>query len=112
LEGKPYSVVWDGWLHVDERGVYTLRAESWSGAVEVVIDGQQVLSDPGQPDHRSLANNQVRLKQGWHAIEVRYAYRQGEFSGLRLLWSPPGEDLEVVPSRVLQPPWAVISEGG
>lgn len=111
LEGQPYSVAWEGWLQVDDpEGVYTFQANSQGGATEVVINGEQVLNDPGLPNRRSSAKGQMELKQGWHSIEVRYAYRGGEFSGVKLLWAPPGGELEIVPSRVLRPPWAVIGE--
>jgi len=102
-EGQPYSVKWAGYLRLEREGDYTFQVESWSGGTTVYIDGREVLEEPGQPWTLSIEQATVGLERGWHEIEVRYSYQDGEFSGVSLYWITPFGEREVVSSVVLYP---------
>ena len=103
LEGQSYSVKWAGYLRLEREGDYTFQVESWCGGTTVYIDGRKVLEEPGQPWTLSIEQATVGLERGWHEIEVRYSYQDGEFSGVSLYWITPFGEREVVPSDVLYP---------
>jgi hypothetical protein len=103
LQGQPYSVKWAGYLRLEEAGDYTFQVESQSGGTAVYIDDHKVLEEPGRPYALSIMETRVPLEEGWHEIEVRYSYQDGEFSGASLYWIPPFGGREVVPSDVLYP---------
>ncbi len=62
-----------------------------------------MLEEPGRPYALSTKEARVSLEEGWHEIEVRYSYQDGEFSGVSLYWVTPFGEREVVPPDVLYP---------
>jgi DNA-binding beta-propeller fold protein YncE/4-amino-4-deoxy-L-arabinose transferase-like glycosyltransferase len=107
--GPSLSVGWEGCIHVPRSGRYTFETYSWDGS-RVYLDGQLVVDNEHQ-GRDMRASGSVNLDQGYHDLRV-----QGEFlSGWRLLelsWAPPGEELRLVPSKVLIPPgicWGAVS---
>jgi len=103
LQGQPYSVKWAGYLRLEEAGDYTFQVASQSGGTVVYIDGHRVLEEPGRPYILSTRETRLPLEEGWHEIEVRYSYQDGEFSGVSLYWIPPFGGREIVPPDVLYP---------
>jgi hypothetical protein len=103
LDGQPYSVKWAGYLRLERGGDYTFQVESRSGGTMVYIDDHKVLEDPGRPYVLSTREARVGLEEGWHEIEVRYSYQDGEFSGVSLYWITPFGERGVVPWEVLSP---------
>ena len=103
LQGQPYSVKWAGYLRLGEAGDYTFQVESQSGGTAVYIDDRKVLEEPGRPYVLSVREARAGLQKGWHQIEVRYSYQDGEFSGVGLYWIPPFGEREAVPPDVLYP---------
>ncbi|TEU16266.1 MAG: phospholipid carrier-dependent glycosyltransferase, partial [Anaerolineales bacterium] len=111
LEGPGPSLIveWEGCIHVPRFGRYTFETYSWDSS-QVYLDGQLVVDNEHQGrDVRTSGS--INLDQGYHDLRV-----QGEFlSGWRLLelsWAPPGEELRLVPSKVLIPPdicWESVS---
>jgi hypothetical protein len=103
LEGQPYSVQWVGYLRLEKEGDYTFQVESLSGGTTVYIDDHIVLEELGRPYVLSTKETRVALEEGWHEIEVRYSYQDGQFSGVSLYWITPFGEREVVPPEVLYP---------
>ncbi len=103
LEGQPYSVKWAGYLRLEREGDYTFQVESQSGGTMLYIDDHKVLEETGRPYVLSTKEARVSLEEGWHEIEVRYSYQDGEFSGVSLYWVTPFGEREVVPPDVLYP---------
>ncbi len=103
LRGQPYSVKWTGYLYLMSEGDYAFQARSWSGGTTLHIDGRKVLEEPGQPYILSTKETQVNLEEGWHEIEIKYSYQDGEFSGVSLYWVTPSGEKEAVPTEVLYP---------
>jgi len=99
--GPDLSVKWEGCIRVPRFGRYTFETYSWDSS-RVYLDGQLVV-DNGHQGRDVRASGSIELDQGYHDLRV-----QGEFlSGWRLLelrWAPPGEELQLVPSKVLTPP--------
>jgi hypothetical protein len=86
-EEVPFDLVWEGALHVVERGEYMLVLEGGSTA-EVFLDGRPILSG-GQTSVRIVP------AVGLHALEVRGRVVD-HASALRLLWRPPGGPLSPI----------------
>lgn len=103
LEGSSpsASVEWEGCIRVPQSGTYTFETYSWDSS-RVYLDGQLVVDNEHQGRDVRVSGS-VHLDQGYHDLRV-----QGEFlSGWRLLelrWAPPGEELRLVPSKMLIPP--------
>lgn len=99
--GSSFSVEWEGCIRIPQSGTYTFETYSWDSS-RVYLDGQLVVDNEHQ-GRDVRASGSIDLDQGQHDLRV-----QGEFlSGWRLLelrWAPPGEGLQLVPSKVLIPP--------
>jgi hypothetical protein len=65
------------------------------------IDGRPVIADPGDVT-KEFDSGDVYLTAGNHAIEVGERNIWGG-AYVRFLWTPPGGQQEVVPSRYLIP---------
>ena len=84
----PVGFEWTGALHVTEPGRYLLALED-DVAAEVLLDGRRIL---GGGERKAWVEPAV----GLHAIAVvGSVQRRG--SALRLLWQPPGGQLEPIP---------------
>jgi len=74
-ERLPYSVVWDGFLFLDEERpsatVYVAADETASSALW--IDGRPVIA-PGRASQRTAT---ISLARGWHALRLSVAAPQG-----------------------------------
>ncbi len=91
---------WNGVLHVEKAGTYTLATESDDGS-RVSVDGKQVV-DNGGPHAMIRKEGQVELGAGDHPILVEY-YQGNGGSGCRLLWKAPGgADDTPVPGSALK----------
>jgi hypothetical protein len=85
----PFMLAWTGSLHFTESGTYRLVLEDDVGA-EVTLDGRRILWG-GQ---RSI---RIDPAVGLHTLEVTGLV--GDTGGLlRLLWRPPGGELEAIPA--------------
>jgi len=82
----PFSVEWNGVLHVGTYGVHDLVLQAPAYA-ELMIGEQQVLSGTG------VLSGSLTLAAGNHALRVRAEGAPGLF---QLRWLPPDRPLEVV----------------
>ena len=88
-----------GYLLLDRKGRYEFQALSNDG-IEVFVDGESILIDPGvHPDRLSNVGSVDVQEPGWHALMVKYFQRKGSAT-LTLYWKTPGNDaFEVIPAR-------------
>jgi hypothetical protein len=96
----PFSVIWRGQVEVPGAGEYGFGAQS-AGAAWVYIDGRLV-TDDGIWHDAHYSEGSVMLAQGFHEIEVRYAFERGR-PQLVLYWTQPGGSREVLPASALHP---------
>ena len=82
----PFSVEWDGVLHVASYGVHDLVLQS-PGRAELYIGEQQVLSGTG------VLSGSLTLAEGNHALRVRAQGAPGQF---QLRWRTPDRSPELV----------------
>jgi len=102
LEGM-FGIIWRGQVFAPQEGAYLLGAESDDGS-RLYIDGDLVV-DNGGAHGEMYVEGTVRLAQGWHDIEVKYAQEGGGMS-LTLYWQPPGGQRERLPESHLRYPIA------
>ncbi|MFD0449087.1 alpha-L-fucosidase [Streptomyces indonesiensis] len=96
-----FSVRWSGTLEPRRTETYTLSTVS-DDNVRVWIDGKLVI-DNWQPHNVQVDQAQVDLTSGrHHAIKIEYVEQTGE-AHMKLLWSGPGQDQQVVPQQQLNP---------
>jgi len=97
---SPFSVEWDGVLHVGDYGVYDFFWEN-PGRTELYIGEQVVLTGTG------ALSASLTLAEGNHALRVRYASAAVAAAPGRLdwRWRPPDRPTEPIgPSALYAPP--------
>jgi hypothetical protein len=96
----PSYATWTGDLIAPVSGTYRFSiAVDDSGWVK--IDGRDVIADPGEVT-KQFDSGEVYLTAGKHTIEVGERNIWGG-SSIRLMWKPPGQQDEVIPSIDLIP---------
>ena len=103
---RPRSVEWTGALEAPVTGTYRIGVEQISRS-EIWIDGSRVLSNDRQ---NSYQDTSLRLRQGRHALRVRFQDVES-FSHIYLYWTPPGGNRAIIPGRYLYPPAPIIVSG-
>lgn len=94
-----FGVRWTGTLEPRRTETYTLTAVSDDKA-RVWIDGKLVI-DAWDPHEPRVDRAEVALTAGTrHSIRIDYAEQSGE-AYMKLLWSSPGQDQQVVPRSQL-----------
>ncbi|NBE55302.1 alpha-L-fucosidase [Streptomyces boluensis] len=94
-----FGVRWTGAVEPRRTETYTLTTVSDDRA-RVWIDGKLVI-DAWDPHEPRVDKARVELKAGTrHAIRIDYAEQSGE-AHMKLLWSSPGQDQQVVPRAQL-----------
>ena len=101
LEGELYSLDCRGQFRVDEAGVYRFDLVPWNGKATLYVDGAEVVAVEGE--RRTASSDEVELGRGWHDLWLRYSYRGGEFSGVEVLWTPPGAETQIIPPAWMRP---------
>ena len=103
---RPYSVEWKGKIDVPRDGVYRFAVES-ADASWIYVDGQLVATNDGAP--RQLREGAIRLSDGFHDVRVRYL-DETQFTFIRVYWTPPGGERQVIPVERLFPPQGAYPE--
>jgi hypothetical protein len=101
LEGEQYSLECGGQLKVGEEGSYSFNVVPWNGDASLWVDGIKVAAARGAAT--AGGSGEVELGAGWHDLQLRYTYHGGEFSGVDVLWTPPGGVTQVIPPLLLRP---------
>ncbi|MDI3421481.1 alpha-L-fucosidase [Streptomyces luteolus] len=94
-----FGIRWTGALEPRRTETYTLTTVSDDRA-RVWIDGELVI-DAWDPHGPRVDKAQVALKAGTrHSVRIDYAEQSGE-AHMKLLWSSPGQEQQVVPQAQL-----------
>jgi 4-amino-4-deoxy-L-arabinose transferase-like glycosyltransferase len=110
LEGEQYSLECSGRLRVEDKGSYRFDIVPRNGRATLWLDGAEVaaVGEEGSAD----GSGDVELGPGWHALRLRYAYHGGEFSGVEVLWTPPGGEAQVIRPALTRPTGGLITRSG
>ncbi|AZM48739.1 alpha-L-fucosidase [Streptomyces sp. WAC 06738] len=96
-----FSVRWTGSIEPRRSETYTLTTVS-DDNVRVWIDGKLVI-DNWTPHAAKVDKAQVKLAAGTrHSVKVEYVEQTGE-AYMKLLWSSPGQNQQIVPQQQLHP---------
>ncbi|WP_407562389.1 alpha-L-fucosidase [Streptomyces sp. 184] len=96
-----FSVRWTGTVEPRRSETYTLTTVS-DDNVRVWLDDKLVI-DNWTPHTVAIDKAQVELKAGSrHSLRVEYAEQMGD-AHMKLLWSSPGQDQQIVPRQQLYP---------
>ncbi|MGB9299892.1 MAG: PA14 domain-containing protein [Anaerolineae bacterium] len=110
LEGEPYSLECRGQLKVEEEGSYRFHVVPRNGRATLRVDGAEVAAVGGEGT--GSGTGEVDLGPGWHDLRLRYAYQGGEFSGVEVLWTPPGGEAQVIRPALMRPVGQLITRPG
>lgn len=91
-----FSLLLEGWLLIEQAGVYHFATESDDGS-QLELNQRTVVDNGGlHPLHR--VENTVTLRPGLHAIRVQY-FDGGGDAVLNVQWRPPGQqDWSAIPA--------------
>ena len=84
---EPFSVIWIGYLKIDNGGEYRIGTLSDDGS-QVYIGGEQVVDNSGKHLARYI-ESKIYLKQGYHRLKIKYL-ALGDDELFRLYWMEPG----------------------
>jgi 4-amino-4-deoxy-L-arabinose transferase-like glycosyltransferase len=100
LDEVPFVARWTGSLIAPTEGNYTFETLS-NGPSTLLVDGQTVLSNSTNSMTQSVAGA-TDLTAGRHAVDLRYAWKEGR-AQVEWYWTPPGGARALVPPTALQP---------
>jgi hypothetical protein len=106
LQGEQYSLECSGQLRAEDEGTYRFDVAPRNGSATLWLDGVEVAA--GDESTRT-GPNAAELRPGWHDLRLTYAYRGGEFSGVEVLWTPPGGNAQVIPLAMLRPTGRLVT---
>ena len=98
---SPYSVEWAGKIDIPRAGSYLFGTQSIDRSW-LYVDNQLVV-DNGQTTNQYLEGG-IELSEGLHDIRVRYT-DETDHTFIKVLWAPPGQGREPIPSDRLFPEW-------
>jgi len=100
--GGAYSARWSGYLIIPESGQYTFAATEVDDSMRLFLDGAMILKSfwNAIPDDTRSAT--LWLEEGAHVIEIDYTQNYQYAAILRLEWSGPGFDTEIIPAERFQ----------
>lgn len=93
-----FGVVFEGYLKVNDNGLYNFGLESDDGAV-LLIDSEEIINNDGSTAMKRIENI-VPLKKGLHQFKLLYFQRTGEI-GLRVVWGKNGQPLNGMSPTVM-----------
>jgi hypothetical protein len=96
---SPFSIRWEGWLTIENDGIYMFSLSSDDGSF-LYVDNKLVI-DNGQEHGLIKISNVVNLGAGYHPIEVRYFDIKWN-ADFKLEWLPPdGVEESAIPGDLL-----------
>lgn len=95
---SPFGIEWEGYLHIERKGVYQFATKSDDGSV-VYVDGQMVVDNDDLHAVRYISSV-AALDEGFHHIRVKY-FDGGGGAVMEFLWTPPEGQESLVPARAL-----------
>jgi len=101
IEGRRdqhYAVLYEGYIKIPVKGVYTFSLSSDDGSVMWLNDEKFITNDGRHPG--TARSNGAILDAGCYRIRLGYFQAVGG-TGLRVTWQPPGKKRELLPADVL-----------
>ena len=98
LPASVFSVVWKGWILIEQAGTHGFATNSDDGST-LKIDGKSVVENGGIHG-LSRANGDIALERGLHEIEIAYA-QYGGFCVMQAFWTPPNHAERPLPKDIL-----------
>jgi len=96
-----FSIDWSGTITPRKTALYTFITKADDGVV-LSVDGQTLIDDWTNPQHK-VNRGKIELPKGQtYAIELDYHHEHGSAS-IELLWSRRGQGTAMVPAKVLKP---------
>ena len=93
---RPYNVVWTGAIEIAAEGAYNFGLETNSQA-QLFIGGQLVVDSSGPGEYQE---GSLELEAGRHDLLLAFM-DEAWGSRLRLFWTPPNQERQIVPREVL-----------
>eukprot|EP00960_Hanusia_phi_P071583 767583-Hanusia_phi.AAC.5 len=107
--GKPFSVMWTGYIQPNATGNYFFMASS-DGGIHIEIDGQVLLDELSNIASTTWIK-QRKLELGLtYKILVEYVHRSG-YAFFNLQWQSPGADFQIIPSSAFFPSSQTLGAG-
>lgn len=94
---SPFGIEWEGYLSVEQKGVYQFATRSDDGSV-VYLNGKMIVDNDDIHAARYISAV-VPLEAGFHRIRIRY-FDGGGGAVMEFFWRPPGETESLVPGSV------------
>lgn len=94
---SPFGVEWEGYLLVEQRGLYQFATRSDDGS-EAYIDGDMVIDNRGFHAMQYVSGT-VFLDEGFHHLSIKY-FDGGGGASMEFLWVVPGGSESLVPPQV------------
>ena len=95
---EKYALQFDGYIKINNDGVYTFSTLSDDGS-KLFIDGEEIVNNDGE--HGAVeAFGKAALKRGFHKIKVVY-FDSGGGNELRVYWSNGNKEKESIPGNLL-----------
>ena len=106
----PYRVRWQGALVAPQAGEYRLELTLLGGTARLCVDGKEIIQGQASRDlpGRTFNAPPLSLDAGRHMVELAFVWRDSEVSAVELRWTPPGSQMQVIPSTALHP----VAPGG
>jgi sugar lactone lactonase YvrE len=95
---RPYSVEWVGVLDAPRTGIYRFAIDA-SGPANLWIDDRPVVLDARSRDQTAS----TLIDEGNHKLRLSFVDATAP-TRFNLLWAPPGDTLEAIPTERLTPP--------
>jgi hexosaminidase len=92
-----FGLVFEGWLHVPEDGLYRFRAQA-DDASALYIDGEAVVRNE---TYDQPVEGSVPLRRGWHRLRLDFYQRSGDI-GLGLSWAKDDASLKPLDATQLR----------
>ena len=92
-----FGLVFEGWLHVPEDGLYRFRAQA-DDASALYIDGEAVVRNE---TYDQPVEGSVPLRRGWHRLRLDFYQRSGDI-GLGLSWAKDEASLKPLDATQLR----------
>jgi len=93
-----FGVLYDGYIKIPERGIYTFFANSDDGSA-LLVDGKVIVNNDGR--HAPIEKSGFTLLEGgYHRFQVMF-YQAGGGMELSASIKGPGMEKQVIPSGLL-----------
>ncbi|MGN6533871.1 MAG: alpha-L-fucosidase [Ginsengibacter sp.] len=95
---EKYTLQFDGYIKINNDGIYTFSTVSDDGS-KLFIDGEEIVNNDGE--HGAVETfGKAALKKGYHKIKVIY-FDSGGGNELKVYWSEGGKEKKIISGDVL-----------